>query len=342
MSFKLLIIGAGASVECDFPLGNSLPGILSQPLQSICPSLKANADELAALEEDRYAFTQACQDMTLGSIDAFLERRREFRDVGRLSLAAALIEKQIAVIRHRKTNSTWHSVLYRKLVGKDKPWRHISDLRNQRHVAIITFNYDLNIEIAIARHLNTDTSLGAAGSWEHATECPIVHVHGLLNLDHVVGPMLQRPADAPSITLGLVREVAQTLAFTGDPETSVDSEMLETARRWVRHASEILFLGFGFDTNNLNRIGIGPKHSHWVQGQRELYATYMNMSDEHIMGAARHCCGPLDCFEWRCAAAGVVTAFLDGKCSSDFQLRRILGTDTSSSQQSPVAASCMN
>lgn len=318
------MVGAGASAGCGFPLGAGLIPLLAQPLSSLCPSLVGDPDELREVEQQRRRFVAACKDTRLHhSLDQLLFHRKELRQVGALSLAAALVEKQLAVVRNRATYHQWYSDLYVRLLGPDGPWRTIRE-SGQPDFAVVTFNYDLNIELTIARHMSADLSqFGGAQAWDHAISCPIAHVHGQLGLDDEIVSMLDDDAYQPIVTLKLLRAVANTLALSTDQAERLDADSLLEARQWIWGASEIAFMGFGFDPTNLARIGIGDAHPEWKASRRRIYATGNELGSSRMTAAAKHCGGPIEFFDSTFGLGNVVGGLISGGYEPTVSLRSI-------------------
>src|SRR5262245_57393358 len=85
-----IVLGAGASHDYGFPLGRSLLKLVCDHLQSSFQSTKVLA-EIGFPIEDQKRFAEALEWSGLPSVDAFLERRTEFMDIGKAAIAAELI-----------------------------------------------------------------------------------------------------------------------------------------------------------------------------------------------------------------------------------------------------------
>lgn len=318
---RVLVLGAGASACCGFPLGNEFVDLLTQPLTALCPSLQLPDEHSKAEELARKHFVKTCRDTTYATIDELLSKRVELRVHGAVSIAAALIGCQLEVVRNRKTHSQWHRTLYSKLLRGSEWWKSVP-AEEDGGFSIVTYNYDVNPQVAIARHLHVDSGIDAAVAWSHAKSCPIVHVHGCLGLNEEITKMLAEDDHRPIITMELIRAASRTLALSTDEALQLDAESLQRSRELIWNATDVAFMGFGFDPRNLDRIGIGKKHPRWISNQRRLLATSVAMSTDKLNAAARECCFPIDFVESSTTLTAFVSQFIDGTYKFDRELIR--------------------
>lgn len=135
----VLVLGAGASKPYDLPVGSEL-------VNEICGGLRRTAKEFAqdiracgvpegVVREFGRALASSHQD----SIDAFLQHRLEFIEVGKLSIARALIPHEIPDYIHRTRPRHWYAALLNVLDAEH-------DYFPSNQVSVITFNYDRSLE----------------------------------------------------------------------------------------------------------------------------------------------------------------------------------------------------
>lgn len=315
---KLLIVGAGASVCCEFPLGKDLIPMLCSGLRELCPALSDSDDGMEQAEGEHQRLARVCRDTTFETIDELLIRRPDLRSAGSLAIAAVLATKQISVAKYRKTHSTWHNTIYKRLFRETELWRRDRSIQAPPEIGMVNFNYDLNVQVGIAIRHHADSGCEPADAWALATQCPIVHVHGALSLDNDIIEVLANDHHKLQVSLESLRGMAKRLALSTDEAKLFNDESLAIARSWVRHASEIMFLGFGFDPCNLNRIGIGAKHSEWASRERRIQATGKGLSTQAMEAAAGHC-GRMEFLSSDFSLEGLVTDFLTGVRSAGVQ-----------------------
>jgi hypothetical protein len=99
----VFVLGAGASVDFDFPVGKAL---LSQVVASLRSSSTIREHVLATgfSPKDAEDFTNALRFSAEVSIDAFLEKRPAFMNIGKAAMAAELIileRDELATARQR-------------------------------------------------------------------------------------------------------------------------------------------------------------------------------------------------------------------------------------------------
>jgi hypothetical protein len=95
MRRTVFILGAGASAVFGFPTGQGL-------CKLVCEELRADGEYGSALR-DNTAFgdeeiNRFCRELLLSaqpSVDAFLEHRREFLDLGKAAMALILVRKEV-------------------------------------------------------------------------------------------------------------------------------------------------------------------------------------------------------------------------------------------------------
>lgn len=167
----VLILGAGASAPYGFPLGQGL-------LNDICNTLFNKEDmkklfwEMGFDEEIRNEFIQALRFSGRTSVDAFLEHRKEFLDVGKAAIAAALIPFE----RHESLfpeDLKWYQYLFMKLNTSFEEF----DLNL---ISIITFNYDRLIEHYLFTALKNSYGQSDERCAEKLSNIPIIHLYGRL------------------------------------------------------------------------------------------------------------------------------------------------------------------
>jgi hypothetical protein len=233
-----------------------------------------------------------------------------------------LVSKQLEVVHGRKTHKQWHESLYLELFRQSSQWNSLPLLDATNQTTVVTFNYDLNIEVAIARHLEADSGIDPASAWEHATDCPIHHVHGLLDMHEVIASMLSDESVRIDVDISVIQRAARLLGLATDDAEQLDADALNMARKAVWEASEIAFIGFGFDLRNLDRIGIGKAHPRWVNGSRSILATTQGMSAKALDAAVEQMGCPIDAVQDPFRLSSVVSSFLAGIDDRTFRANR--------------------
>lgn len=239
----VLILGAGASLDYGFPLGRGLRdlvcGITATEASSVIEQAGYSIEELNE-------FVDTLKHSGFTSVDWFLEDRPEFVLIGKAAIAAALIpfENPEKLFPPGAPPNHWYELLLNVL---DRPLGAFPENK----LSVITFNYDRSIEHYMFTTLTTRT-----GSEQRAIELmdkfEIVHVHGALgNLEplHPTGRLYQPMLDSDAI-----RVAADQLIIVG--EASGETSEFERARSLLSNARRIVFLGFGYHSESVRRLGV--------------------------------------------------------------------------------------
>ncbi len=183
------------------------------------------------------------------SIDAFLGRRPDFMEVGKLAIAACLLpsEDLNALCPIVIGGDHWYSYLGARMdADPDK-------LLNNR-VSFVTFNYDRSLEMYFFLRWKNLYSLTDEQSWDLVRQLKIVHVYGKLG-SLFPGSVNFVPYGGANDVGHYLRAAAKELKLIDDTERHQDSEEFSEARELIRKSKVLCFLGFGFDKTNVQRLG---------------------------------------------------------------------------------------
>ena len=171
----VLVLGAGASMDFSFQSGKDLLTDVIRDTQSTTDTGKLLAT-LGFTGQQCDAFVTALKSSAAMSVDVFLADRRDFVDLGRAAIAAALIPKEYS-----------ESVF---AIGQEFSWlyRLFDRLRSpsaerwvDNQLSIVTFNYDRVVEFFLhAALMNTFRLSSADAAALLVRTVPMVHVHGQL------------------------------------------------------------------------------------------------------------------------------------------------------------------
>lgn len=281
----LLIIGAGASVPYGYPTGSQLKDMLCDVNNS--QSLKEymlNILNMGGRKEVIEVFCQQFRASPDNSIDVFLGKRKgqyisklingvtvkcklTYEDFGKLAIANQLIKCE-KIDSLNPNDDNWLQYL----------WNHmnndvIDDFKSNK-LKIVTFNYDRVIEqyfqTAIESSYGVETEV--ATNLREST-IDIVHVYGSLqSLD-------ERAYGAKSDNIG---EVANSVRVISEAREEKDTEF-KKAHAMIAWADKICFIGFGFDSTNLRRLGF-PNHD---CSDKTIYSTQFERTAYEISDAEK-------------------------------------------------------
>lgn len=275
-----LVLGAGASTLMNYPTGAELRAEiirLVRPEQlafTVSAGLRRNQGEL-----DRFVLAFAHSQMY--SIDAFLARRPEHVDIGKRVIAACLL------MREGESNlflsepiGHWYRYLFNALC------RDSVDNVSLSKVSVITFNYDRSLEAYLHGSIKATFSVSSEVAANTVREMTINHVYGCLGSPIPSEPSYLKYGDG--LSPALVDRAASGIKVI--PEGRDEDEALAQARTALENASAIVFLGFGFDADNLRRLDTGRtcqrmRKSAEAVRMRSVFATCRGMTRMESMRA---------------------------------------------------------
>ncbi len=240
----VLVLGAGASYHLGFPLGATLcQNILDNTSDPDSRTFK----ELMAMgfsKEQISAFHHEFAKSAAATIDDFLSTREEFVDIGRASIAQELIKYEDTAKLHRRTDN-WFIQLREAIVAAAKTGQYAP--------VIVTFNYERSFDKYVV-----DLLEGTFGKQRAAQLCDIVrifHVHGKLgHLDSDNTSEFRRPYKQEA-TPQEILESSKGIRVISELKDDHGKDMA-LARSAIKDASRVLFLGFGYHSMNLHRLGV--------------------------------------------------------------------------------------
>ncbi len=288
----LIILGAGASREYGFPLGTELIDELqaqqSELIGDVVGILHPSESHYRMLAERRTDhLRQFIADLAQSgrpSIDDFIGRHKDpnYRQAARLLVAAAIHRTQRAFAAGLGSGRPkgWYAELFN--------WLHLDAATGEppQHVRIITFNYDLSLELQIASMRRASLGESWQNAWAYACALDIAHVHGSV-CGEVEFEDQGRKIETRLRGRGL-EECASKLRLVcprnADKHTrEVDQESRDVITRWITEADVIAFLGYGFHPSNNGTLGLDPKQSSLLWNRKQIATTSVGWtsSEEH-------------------------------------------------------------
>ena len=170
----VFVLGAGASVDFDFPVGKALLSGVVASLRTATP-IREHVLARGFSPKDVDDFTNALRFSAEVSIDAFLEKRPALMNVGKAAMAAVLINcESIERIFSERGGLNWMQYLVGKMQGPS------FEAFAENSVTFVTFNYDRVLEHYLCTALENawDKTQDEVGSL--LRKMPIIHLHGQL------------------------------------------------------------------------------------------------------------------------------------------------------------------
>lgn len=248
----VLVLGAGASKPFGFPLGQDLLNEVVRDLHFKDPNGKVG--ELVKVGFDNpsiQSFRSALAYSAQPSIDAFLEHRPEFLEIGKAAIAQALMryESQDSLFDPAREDANW----YKYLFGKMCPGR-IEDFAKNK-LSVVTFNYDRSLEHFLFTALYNSFQHLENTCAEVLKSLQVVHVHGQLGYLPWQGVhRRQTPVKAYDGEVGLEAIKHATQLIRVVHENNDEDPEYKRARDLLCAAQRIVFLGFGYHEANVRRL----------------------------------------------------------------------------------------
>ena len=271
-----LVLGAGASAPFGFPSGRKLR-------DDIIRDLGAGSTDLykvvaaSGFDAKRITnFRDALQKSGQRSVDAFLEHRNEFVEIGKVAIAAALIpyEKEGTLWGG---DDNWYEYLW------DRLGPTLDDVKNSQLV-VITFNYDRSFEHYLFSALRNTYNIGTDEAARILRDVlRVIHVHGQLGpLPYADGGQGNSRAYQPA-DISHLRDAAVAVApaIRIVHEGARDDPEFVQARGLIARAQMICFLGFGYLKANIERLGVAS-----LSSNVSVYGTAYHLLDGERAGAS--------------------------------------------------------
>jgi len=256
----VLVLGAGASAPYGFPCGRKLLLDICKALSSPSSSLSKKLIEYGFHWQDIVEFQKGLDLSNQPSVDAFLEKRPQFVEVGKAAIVCSLIPYEQPQKFHGRGEMNWYEYLFGQIDAKlDK-------------LSIITFNYDRSLEYFLSLSLKHTYDINGEQTSVLLKSIQIVHVYGQLS------KLTISTSDGRPYSPDLDKEVFHNSATAikilhEDKETSSE---FERARKLISKADILCFLGFGYHPTNVRRLRI----ENFFQGKKILGSAYKLSIDE--------------------------------------------------------------
>lgn len=217
------------------------------------------------------SFSQELHDSQLFSVDAFLERRSEYLEIGKAAIAYELLKCEKAWERDVEDN--WYKILWNELVTTQERFK-------ENKIAVVTYNYDRSLEHFLSRAAMATFGQDSEAAARLLSSIDVIHLHGSLG-------SLEWQDQTSNVQFGLQSNSSQSLKKSIDSmivihEGKDDSAEYERARLLIREAKRVLILGFGFGEVNLRRLQLNRV----VRGV-PFFATQVGLTDQAMKKAQK-------------------------------------------------------
>lgn len=265
----VFVLGAGASMPYGFPSGPDLR-------HEICTKTLMPGDERHKILMDMrhsYSDVEKCRIALsrswASSIDMFIASRIDHAKVAKAAIALTIADyERDEELFFADPKGDWFRYLWRFLNNPN------GESLPKDRVSFVTFNYDRTLEHSLAN------AIKYAKRVEDVTSDllpEIVHVYGSLGkypFQDISEPTREfmTPSDAENI-----KQSRDSIDVTYDKTPS--SQFPAQAQDLLEHAEQVIFLGFGYDEDNLRVLRL-LKDDSCLNGDCKVYGTAMDLNDQ--------------------------------------------------------------
>jgi len=255
----VLVIGAGASKPHGFPLGSELKNaIVGTYDETVLNALREIGHRNDAIKE----FQDALKFSKHPTIDIFLEKKTNFREIGAYFIAGTIGRHEL----HETLfpSGDWYGDLFEAL-----------DLENGERelppVSMVTLNYDRSLEHFLTKYIDYNCPHDCVElAHRKRQSLPVIHAHGSLGA-------------YPDVAYGKASGNTEALRKAADSIKIVSDRLEESpdfrkAQQALANAKRVIFLGFGYDKRTLGGLLEGCKVE-----EKQFYGTTFGLN-----GDARH------------------------------------------------------
>jgi hypothetical protein len=233
------VIGAGASADYGFPSAEELRDEIVSSEKHRDELLELTAFRKAPIDDFRHRLSRGAR-----SVDRFLEHNLEFLDLGKAAISNILARRENDSTLWEPRPSNWIKFLFDKM--SKCPLQDFG----QNTASFITFNYDRSLEHYLFEAIRELYGASQLDRLTQLSKIPIVHVHGRLGF--LPWQDAGGGAYSPEMSVRAMEICTRGIQMAKSTEGERD---YAAARRLLAQAEQIYFLGFGYDDENLNRLG---------------------------------------------------------------------------------------
>lgn len=272
----VFILGAGASSHLGYPLGSDLLKGIVEYLSPIKDFGKISKEEhikekerqknrgllieAGFSEESINEFYENLRRYGPRNLDEFLENNPKYRGLAKVAIAQVLIPCEDDEIFAK------HQDWYQKLFDKMK---ETIDKFHENNVTFISFNYDRSLEQYLFHKLKYSEVDKADECAAAVKKLKFIHVYGKLG-DLPFQSSEGRPYKKTYDLNELLKASKGIMTAHEQPQN------IEIFENVFKNAKRILFLGFGFDMFNLNKLNLLP----WVDGTKSITGTAFELDPD--------------------------------------------------------------
>ncbi len=242
----VLVLGAGASNPYGYPTGKNLKKTIIEDLVRNGSKMRdLLINHQAKSEKEIIAFRKALMRSGQASIDAFLEHQPHYIEIGKLVITVALAEKEN--LDDMFARGDWYEHLFRNLDNSFEDFE-------KNNLSIITFNYDRSIETYLFNALKYSYGKREEDVARALSAIPIIHLHGQIGNLPWQNDLSNRDYGNSDENFKL-KTSSEGIRIIHEADVE-KSDNFNKAKELLKNANQIYFLGFGYHSENVRRLGI--------------------------------------------------------------------------------------
>ena len=180
------------------------------------------------------------------SVDAFIEHRPQFTEIGKVLIAHEIIRCEIES-KLNPVEGNWYKYLYNRINDS-------YDKIPENNLSIVSFNYDRSFEQCMLNYIKSDYDKTFQEAESILSLIPIIHLHGKLG---ELSPSDRKNYKSYSQEFSIkdINTCIRNIKIIHE-DVPKDDVQFNTAIDLISKADIIWFLGFGFHKANLKRLRI--------------------------------------------------------------------------------------
>lgn len=259
----VLVLGAGASVTYGFPTGRKLLFDIAREIKQRGNLYKTLVDWRIGDDDLLKRFAEDLIISNQPSVDAFLEKREEFIELGKTAIALSLIPiEKYSNLRRTSEDMGLYEYIFQKM--------DITNKVSENKLSIVTYNYDRSLEFYLHQSLMGTYDYDRKEAALIMRHLDIIHVHGKLGEPDFISDNNSRGYDG--VTNPDDMKVARDGIRIISEESKISMEV-EKAKEIMLNAEVICFLGFGYHPDNIRRLFSGFREKDAIPPLERIYGS---------------------------------------------------------------------
>lgn len=288
MAKTIFVLGAGASIPYGFPSGAGLVNQISSALTSLCADGESTRSLSNCLKtagkfdlESLVEFRDSLYLSRTYSIDAFLQRRKEFRELGKILIRNILLDSEYYSRAKYYTSVRNMDLPDMKEFQANDWYRYFfNEIKDQEdfNFKIYTYNYDRSLEYYLVSAYQHFFSFSLDQAFQRVRAMDIIHLHGSLG-------RFKAESDFSENCYGLrdnLNDYDRLVKRSNDLEIIYEASQhnIDRLHEDIKIARHVVFIGFGFDKNNMANLRFNEIEFDYKT--QKIYASRLGISDNEF------------------------------------------------------------